>query len=51
MADALAAALLVARDGTVVERYAPTDRPERIERDLAPLLDAPRPGSTGPYAA
>jgi glutathione peroxidase len=32
---------LVARDGAVVRRYAPTDTPERIERDLAPLLDVP----------
>ena len=29
---------LVGRDGTVLARYAPTDTPERIEPDLAPLL-------------
>ncbi len=29
---------LVGRDGTVLARYAPTDTPEEIERDLAPLL-------------
>jgi glutathione peroxidase len=31
---------LVGRDGTVLERYAPTDTPERIEKDVLPLLDA-----------
>lgn len=31
---------LVGRDGTVLERYAPKDTPERIEKDLLPLLDA-----------
>ena len=30
---------LVDKNGTVVKRYAPTDTPERIEKDLAPLLD------------
>jgi len=30
---------LVGRDGTVLARYAPTDTPERIERDVLPLLD------------
>ncbi len=30
---------LVGRDGTVLARYAPTDTPERIERDIVPLLD------------
>ena len=29
---------LVARDGTVLERYAPKDTPEKIEQDLVPLL-------------
>lgn len=29
---------LVARDGRVLARYAPTDTPEAIERDLLPLL-------------
>ncbi len=29
---------LVGRDGTVLERYAPTDTPERIEKDVIPLL-------------
>lgn len=29
---------LVNKDGTVVKRYAPTDTPERIEKDLVPLL-------------
>ena len=38
---------LVARDGAVVTRYAPTDTPERIERDLAALLDAPHAAGTG----
>ncbi|MEZ5447297.1 MAG: glutathione peroxidase [Gammaproteobacteria bacterium] len=31
---------LVGRDGTVLERYAPTDTPERIEKDVLALLDA-----------
>ena len=31
---------LVGRDGTVVARYAPTDTPERIARDLPALLGA-----------
>ncbi len=31
---------LVGRDGTVLERYAPKNTPERIEKDLLPLLDA-----------
>jgi len=30
---------LVGRDGAVLARYAPTDTPERIERDIVPLLD------------
>ncbi len=30
---------LVNRRGEVLARYAPTDTPERIERDLLPLLD------------
>ena len=30
---------LVDKNGTVVKRYAPTDTPERIEKDLGPLLD------------
>ncbi len=37
---------LVGRDGTVLRRYAPTDTPEVIERDLIPLLgsrDSPAP--------
>ena len=29
---------LVARDGTVLRRYAPTDTPDRIETDIVPLL-------------
>lgn len=29
---------LVDKDGTVVKRYAPTDTPERIEKDLGPFL-------------
>lgn len=29
---------LVGRNGKVLRRYAPADTPERIERDLAPLL-------------
>lgn len=29
---------LVARNGRVLRRYAPADTPERIERDLVPLL-------------
>jgi glutathione peroxidase len=29
---------LVGRDGSVLARYAPTDTPEQIERDLVPLL-------------
>jgi glutathione peroxidase len=29
---------LVARDGTVLRRYAPTDTPDRIESDIVPLL-------------
>jgi glutathione peroxidase len=29
---------LVGRDGAVVHRYAPTDTPEGLEKDLAPLL-------------
>lgn len=33
---------LVARDGTVLKRYAPTDTPEKIEADLLPLLEADR---------
>jgi glutathione peroxidase len=31
---------LVAPDGEVVQRYAPADTPERIEQDLAPLLES-----------
>jgi glutathione peroxidase len=30
---------LIGRDGAVLARYAPTDTPERIERDVVPLLD------------
>ncbi|MDH4131718.1 MAG: glutathione peroxidase [Gemmatimonadota bacterium] len=30
---------LVGRDGTVLERYAPKETPEKIGEDLAPLLD------------
>jgi glutathione peroxidase len=29
---------LVGRDGKVLRRYAPTDTPDRIERDIIPLL-------------
>jgi glutathione peroxidase len=29
---------LVGRDGAVLKRYAPNDTPERIERDIIPLL-------------
>jgi glutathione peroxidase len=29
---------LVGRDGRVVKRYAPTDTPEKIEKDIAALL-------------
>lgn len=29
---------LVGRDGAVINRYAPTDTPEGLEKDLAPLL-------------
>ena len=29
---------LIDKDGTVVRRYAPTDKPERIEQDVAALL-------------
>ena len=29
---------LVSRDGTVVERYAPVTKPEKIERDILELL-------------
>jgi glutathione peroxidase len=32
---------LVDRHGAVVERYAPTDTPERIERDLERLVEQP----------
>ncbi|HEY0971397.1 MAG TPA: glutathione peroxidase [Gemmatimonadales bacterium] len=32
---------LVDRDGAVLARYAPADTPEKIARDLVPLLDAP----------
>ena len=42
---------LVARDGAVVARYAPNDTPERIERDLATLLDAASPAPRGSTAA
>ncbi|HRD72607.1 MAG TPA: glutathione peroxidase [Aquimonas sp.] len=31
---------LVARDGSVVKRYAPTDKPENIEGDIRKLLQA-----------
>jgi glutathione peroxidase len=31
---------LIDRDGQVVKRYAPTDTPEKIGKDLAPLLKA-----------
>jgi len=31
---------LVGRDGKVVKRYAPTDSPEKIERELGPALGA-----------
>ncbi len=31
---------LIGRDGTVLERYASTDTPERIEQDVLPLLGA-----------
>jgi glutathione peroxidase len=34
---------LVGRDGRVVRRYGPRDTPERIGRDLGPLLDEPAP--------
>ena len=34
-------ATLVDRAGRVVARYAPADAPEKLERDLLPLLDAP----------
>ncbi|MDF1503986.1 glutathione peroxidase [Roseisolibacter sp. H3M3-2] len=34
---------LVDRAGRVTARYGPTDAPERIERALLPLLDAPLP--------
>ena len=33
---------LVSTDGRVLRRYAPKDTPERIERDLAPLLSPSR---------
>jgi glutathione peroxidase len=36
---------LVARDGRVTARFAPIDSPERIERSLPPLLDAPAPAA------
>lgn len=31
---------LMSREGTVLKRYAPTDTPESIEKDLIPLLNA-----------
>jgi glutathione peroxidase len=34
---------LVSRDGAVASRHAPTDAPERLERHILPLLDAPAP--------
>ena len=42
---------LVARDGSVVARYAPNDTPERIGRDLVTLLDAAPPAPRGSSAA
>jgi glutathione peroxidase len=33
---------LVGRDGSVLRRYAPTDTPGQIEKDLGPLLASPR---------
>ncbi|MSS70676.1 MAG: glutathione peroxidase [Candidatus Latescibacteria bacterium] len=30
---------LVGKDGAVIDRYAPTDTPESLEKDLTPLLD------------
>ena len=29
---------LVSRDGTVLKRYAPTDKPEKLEKDILALL-------------
>lgn len=29
---------LIGRDGKVVRRYAPTDKPERLEKDIEALL-------------
>ncbi|MGZ8413609.1 MAG: glutathione peroxidase [Gemmatirosa sp.] len=34
---------LVSRDGAVVSRHAPNDAPERLDRLILPLLDAPAP--------
>jgi glutathione peroxidase len=31
---------LVGKDGTVVKRYAPTDKPEAIRKDIEALLEA-----------
>jgi glutathione peroxidase len=42
---------LIARDGTVVARYAPNDTPERIARDLPTLLDVAPPAPHGSPAA
>ena len=34
---------LIGRDGQVIERYAPTTKPEDLEKDVVAALAAPRP--------
>ena len=36
---------LVSREGAVASRHAPHDSPERLERRILPLLDAPAPAA------
>ena len=35
--------VLIGRDGTVIERYAPQTKPEDLEKDVVAALAAPRP--------